>query len=109
MIADLLGRPTKEIKNQLLSQDNHGKLCLYGAGLAGKDLGLYFKQSGGVAFDIFNLKNSRIAYNTVIDCSGMFEIGNLDALDSTSGAQYDTVAFNKVIKDPNIINQGIKV
>jgi len=52
---------------------------------------------GGVAFDIFNLKNSRIAYNTVIDCSGMFEIGNLDALDSTSGAQYDTVAFNKVI------------
>jgi hypothetical protein len=41
-----------EIKNQILSQDNHGKLCLYGAGLAGKDLGLYFKQSGGVAFDI---------------------------------------------------------
>ena len=41
-----------EIKNQLLSQDNCGKLCLYGAGLAGKDLGLYFKQSGGVAFDI---------------------------------------------------------
>jgi hypothetical protein len=52
---------------------------------------------GGVGFDIFNLKNSRIAYNTIIDCSGMFEIGNLDRLDSTSGAQYDTFAFNKII------------
>jgi hypothetical protein len=56
---------------------------------------------GGVAFDIFNLKNSRIAYNTVIDCSGMWEIGNLDRLDSTSGAQYDTFAFNKVINCGN--------
>ncbi len=53
---------------------------------------------GGVGFDIFNLKNSRIAYNTVIDCSGMWEIGNLDKLDSTSGAQYDTFAFNKVMR-----------
>jgi hypothetical protein len=52
---------------------------------------------GGVGFDIFNLKNSRIAYNTIIDCSGMFEIGNLDRLDSTAGAQYDTFAFNKII------------
>lgn len=56
---------------------------------------------GGVGFDILNLKNSRIAYNTVIDCSGMWEIGNLDRLDSTSGAQYDTFAFNKVINCGN--------
>jgi hypothetical protein len=56
---------------------------------------------GGVGFDIFNLKDSRIAYNTVIDCSGMFEIGNLDRLDSTSGAQRDTFAFNKVINCAN--------
>lgn len=60
------------------------------------------KGLGGVGFDIFNLKHSRIAYNTVIDCSGMFEIGNLDALDSTSGAQYDTIAFNKVINTSNM-------
>lgn len=57
---------------------------------------------GGVGFDIFNLKNSRIAYNTVIDCSGMWEIGNLDRYDSTSGAQYDTFAFNKVINCGNM-------
>jgi hypothetical protein len=56
---------------------------------------------GGVGFDILNLKNSKIAYNTVIDCSGMWEIGNLDRLDSTSGAQYDTFAFNKVINCGN--------
>jgi hypothetical protein len=52
---------------------------------------------GGVAMDIFNLKNSRICYNTFIDCGGVFEIGNLDRLDSNSGAQYDTFAFNKII------------
>lgn len=51
----------------------------------------------GVAFDIFNLKNSRIAYNTIIDCGGAFEIGNLDRIDTLSGAQYDTFAFNKII------------
>jgi hypothetical protein len=32
----------------------------------------------GVAFDMFNVYHSRIAYNTIIDCSGAFEIGNLD-------------------------------
>lgn len=41
-----------QIKLDILSNDNRGKLCLYGAGVAGKDLGYYFKQSGGVAFDI---------------------------------------------------------
>jgi hypothetical protein len=51
----------------------------------------------GVALDIFNLKYSRIAYNTIIDCGGAFEIGNLDKLDTSSGAQYDTFAFNKII------------
>lgn len=51
----------------------------------------------GVAFDIFCLKNSRIAYNTIIDVRHAMEIGNLDAGDSTSGAQYDTFAFNKCI------------
>ncbi len=51
----------------------------------------------GLAFDIFNLKYSRIAYNTIIDCGGVFEIGNLDKLDTLSGAQYDTFAFNKII------------
>jgi hypothetical protein len=52
---------------------------------------------GGVAFDIFNLYNSRIAYNTIIDCSGAFEIGNLDLYDTSAGCQYDTFAFNKII------------
>lgn len=41
-----------KIKEDILKTDNKGKLCLYGAGLAGKDLGYYFKQSGGVAIDI---------------------------------------------------------
>lgn len=52
---------------------------------------------GGVAFDMFNLYHSRIVYNTIIDCNGSFEIGNLDSYDSTAGFQYDTIAFNKVI------------
>ena len=51
----------------------------------------------GVAFNIFCLKNSRIAYNTIIDVRHAMEIGNLDLGDSTSGAQYDTFAFNKCI------------
>lgn len=41
-----------DIKQSILSKDNSGKLLLYGAGVAGKDLGYYFKKSGGVAFDI---------------------------------------------------------
>jgi hypothetical protein len=52
---------------------------------------------GGVALDIFQLKNSRIAYNTFIDCGGAYEIGNLDHNDTLSGSQYDTFAFNKII------------
>jgi len=40
------------IRDEILSQDNRGKLLLYGAGALGKDLGFYFKKSGGVAFDI---------------------------------------------------------
>lgn len=52
---------------------------------------------GGVGFDMFNLYHSRIVYNTIIDCSGAFEIGNLDGNDSTAGFQYDTIAFNKII------------
>jgi hypothetical protein len=51
----------------------------------------------GVAFDIFDLKHSRIAYNTIIDVRHAMEIGNLDLGDSTSGAQYDTFAFNKCV------------
>jgi len=51
----------------------------------------------GVAFDIFDLKYSRISYNTIIDVRHAMEIGNLDTGDSTSGAQYDTFAFNKCI------------
>jgi hypothetical protein len=57
---------------------------------------------GGVAFDMFNLYNSRICYNTIIDCSGAFEIGNLDRYDSVAGFQYDTIAFNKVINSSQI-------
>ena len=52
---------------------------------------------GGIALDIFVLKNSRIAYNTFVDCSGVFEIGNLERTDSAAGSQYDTFAFNKVV------------
>jgi hypothetical protein len=40
------------IKDSILNKDNSGRLCLYGAGIVGKDFGYYFKQSGGVAFDI---------------------------------------------------------
>jgi hypothetical protein len=52
---------------------------------------------GGVAFDVFGLYNSKICYNTVIDCNGMMEFGNLDNYDQNGGSQYDTIAFNKVI------------
>ena len=52
---------------------------------------------GGVALDIFNLYNSKVCYNTIIDCGGAYEIGNLDRNDSNSGSQYDTFAFNKII------------
>lgn len=57
---------------------------------------------GGVAFDMFNLYNSRICYNTIIDCNGAFEIGNLDRYDSLAGFQYDTIAFNKVINSSQL-------
>lgn len=52
---------------------------------------------GGIALDFFVVKNSRIAYNTFVDCSGVYEIGNLERTDSAAGSQYDTFAFNKVI------------
>lgn len=51
----------------------------------------------GVGVDIFCLKYSKINYNTFIDCSGAWEIGNLDRYDVNSGAWYDTFAYNKVI------------
>jgi hypothetical protein len=51
----------------------------------------------GVGCDIFNLKYSSITYNTFIDCSGMWEVGNIDRVDPEAGAQYDTFAYNKVI------------
>ena len=52
---------------------------------------------GGVAFDVFALYNSRICYNTIIDCNGFMEWGNLDNYDTTGGSAYDTIAFNKII------------
>jgi len=52
---------------------------------------------GGVAIDIFCLQDSRVCYNTVIDCGGFIEVGNLDHNDTLSGAQRDTFAFNKII------------
>jgi hypothetical protein len=52
---------------------------------------------GGVAFDMFNCNRTKIMYNTIIDCSGAFEIGNIDDLDTTSGCKYVTFAYNKVI------------
>lgn len=60
------------------------------------------KGLGGVAFDMFNLYNSRICYNTIIDCNGVFEVGNLDRYDSAAGFQYDTIAFNKVINSSQL-------
>jgi len=51
----------------------------------------------GVAFDIFCLKNSKFINNTIVDCSGTWEIGNTDRYDTLSGAWYDTFAFNKSI------------
>jgi hypothetical protein len=53
-----------EIKSKMLNQDNRGKLCLYGAGVAGKDLGYYFKKSGGVAFDIGSIFDLWIGKHT---------------------------------------------
>jgi len=52
---------------------------------------------GGVAFDVFALYNSRVCYNTVVDCNGMMEFGSIDAYDPNGGSQYDTIAFNKII------------
>jgi hypothetical protein len=52
---------------------------------------------GGVALDMFSLKNSKIIYNTFVDGRHVFEIGNLDRYDSLSGSVYDTFAFNKII------------
>jgi len=51
----------------------------------------------GVAFDMFNVKNSKFTYNTIVDCSGAFEIGNTDQYDFENGSWYDTFAYNKII------------
>ena len=51
----------------------------------------------GVAFDIFCLKNCKFINNTIIDCSGTWEIGNTDRYDTLSGAWYDTFAYNKIV------------
>lgn len=52
---------------------------------------------GGVGLDMFNSNNTRVIYNTFIDCSGMFEMGNIDNLDTTAGCKNITFAYNKVI------------
>lgn len=52
------------IIDDITSKDNSGKLLLYGAGLAGKDLGYYFKKSGGVAFDIGSIFDTWAGKNT---------------------------------------------
>lgn len=52
---------------------------------------------GGVGLDMFNCNNTRVVYNTFIDCSGVFEMGNIDNLDTTAGCKYVTFAYNKVI------------
>ena len=57
---------------------------------------------GGVAFDVLALYNSRICYNTIVDCSGAMELGNMDSYDSTGGSAYDTIAFNKIINCENL-------
>lgn len=73
--------------------NNYIKGAWAGSGRVSDSYGL-----GGVGIDMFwSLKNSKIAYNTFIDCSGMFEMGNRDNLDSCNGAQYDTFAYNKII------------
>ena len=51
----------------------------------------------GVAFDMFNVRYSKFNYNTIIDCSGAFEIGSTDRLDPNNGSWYDTFAYNKII------------
>jgi hypothetical protein len=67
------------------------------SGITGSSKGL-----GGVAIDLFTVRNSKIAYNTIIDCSGFLEMGNIDNYDTTTGAQYDTIAFNKIINSGQI-------
>lgn len=52
---------------------------------------------GGVGLDMFNSNNTRVVYNTFIDCSGVFEMGNIDNLDTTAGCKNITFAYNKVI------------
>jgi len=42
----------QEIKDKIESCDRSGQLCLYGTGYGGKDLGLYFRNMGGVSIDI---------------------------------------------------------
>jgi len=58
---------------------------------------------GGVGFDMLHSNNTKIMYNTIIDCSGAFEIGSIDDLDSTAGCKYITMAYNKIINCGNMI------
>lgn len=51
-IKDYYPKIFNNIKNQILSKDHSGHLLLLGGGFVGKKLGYYFKQTGGVSFDI---------------------------------------------------------
>ena len=59
---------------------------------------------GGITLDAFNLQNSKIIYNKVIDCSSFIEAGNLDTEDTTAGMYNDTIAFNIIINSLNILS-----
>lgn len=58
---------------------------------------------GGIAMDVFNLQDSKIIYNTIIDCSGFLEAGSLDLLDTLSGMYNDTIAYNKIINSFHVL------
>ena len=51
----------------------------------------------GVGIEIMNnFDSSKIIYNTIIDCAGAFEIGNITGI-ITIGCDNDTFAYNKII------------
>ena len=41
-----------EIVEKIISKDRRGELCIFGAGVGGKDFGAHFKLAGGVSIDI---------------------------------------------------------
>ena len=59
---------------------------------------------GGITLDVFNLQNSKIVYNKVIDCSSFIEAGSIDNQDITSGMNNDTIAFNLIINSLDVIS-----